>query len=232
MTMQKTGDRTPQKTCVIFDLDGTLIHSAPDLHAALNAALEPLGRGPLDLATTISFVGNGVEKLVERGLTATGGLTADLQRRTLARFLDAYAANGVALTTLYDGVLPCLETLRDAGLSLGICTNKPEDPAQHICQEMGLTPFFDTIVGARPDQPRKPHSGPLQEAMAALSATAEQTIYVGDSAVDFETAQAAGVDFWLYTQGYLNSDLPEHGCARRFDSWADPQLFSDLIAGG
>ncbi|GFE50802.1 phosphoglycolate phosphatase [Roseobacter cerasinus] len=219
----------PRKTCVIFDLDGTLIHSAPDLQAALNAALEPLGRGPVDLATTISFVGNGVEKLVQRGLAATGGSTADLHRTTLARFLDAYAVNGVALTALYDGVLPQLEWLRSAELSLGICTNKPEGPARHICDEMGLSPFFDVIIGATPDQPRKPDPAPLHATMARLSATPEQTIYVGDSAIDFETARAAGVDFWLYTEGYLSRDLSGETCARRFNNWADPQLFSDLI---
>ncbi|MCV3270779.1 phosphoglycolate phosphatase [Roseobacter sinensis] len=214
------------KTTLIFDLDGTLIHSAPDLHAALNAALAPLGRGPLDLATVTSFVGNGVEKLIERGLSATGGLDADLHRRTLAAFLTAYEADGVALTTVYDGVLPQLQRLRDRGKALGICTNKPEGPARHICDRLGLSPHFDVIIGAREGQQKKPDPAALMHTIQTLGAAPDDTLYVGDSTVDFRTAQAAGVDFWLYTGGYLNGDLPQDRCAGVFADWTRPDLFT------
>ncbi|MGZ2256461.1 HAD family hydrolase [Roseobacter sp. A03A-229] len=215
-----------EKTTFIFDLDGTLIDSAPDLHAALNAALEPLGRGPLSLEAVISFVGNGVEKLVERGLTATGGLEPELHRQTLQAFLTAYEANGVALTRIYDGALPHLQRLRDADKALGICTNKPQDPAQHICDDLGLSPLFRRIVGARDGQPKKPDPEVLLNMIDALGAVPAETVFVGDSAVDCETARAAGVDFWLYSGGYLNSELPADSCAKVFADWTEPGIFS------
>lgn len=213
------------KTAIIFDLDGTLIHSAPDLHAAINVALQSLDRGPLDLPVVISFIGNGVEKLVERSLHATGGADDALHRVTLARFMQAYAAKGVALTEIYPGVLSQLKRLKAAGIRLGICTNKPEAPAQHICDALNLSPFFDVVIGARPDQPKKPHPAALKKAMTALGSTVADTLYVGDTGVDFETARAAGVDFWLFTEGYLNAKIPPHGPVRRFSDWADATLF-------
>ncbi|MEP2641796.1 HAD-IA family hydrolase [Roseobacter sp.] len=214
------------KTTLIFDLDGTLIHSAPDLHAALNAALYPLERGPLDLTRVISFIGNGVEKLVERGLIATGGSNAALHRATLDRFLDVYTANGVALTKPYNGVLAQLGGLKDRRVTLGLCTNKPQAPTNQICDALGISTFFDSIVGATPDLPRKPDPAMLHKTIADLGAQPQDVIYVGDSLIDHNTARAAGVEFWLYTQGYLNAPLPNDGCAHRFDHWADPDLFA------
>lgn len=216
-----------KKTTLIFDLDGTLIHSAPDLQAALNAALAPLGRGPLDLVTVTSFVGNGVEKLVERGLKATGAVDAALHQHTLQAFLAAYEAHGITLTAPYDGVMTQLQRLKDAGVALGICTNKPQAPADHICEALGLAPFFGVILGAREGAPKKPDPSVLLNAMQSLGATAAETIYVGDNGVDGATAQAAGVTFWLHASGYPNGTVP--ACARVFDDWTDPALFAPLV---
>ncbi|MCX8227857.1 MAG: HAD hydrolase-like protein, partial [Sulfitobacter sp.] len=110
---------------IIFDLDGTLIHSAPDLHAAVNVTLNALGREALDLPTIISFIGNGVEKLVERSLDATGGYDAPLHETALDLFLKSYNQNMTTLTRPYPGVLAALRTFQDAGIPMGICTNKP-----------------------------------------------------------------------------------------------------------
>lgn len=214
------------KTTILFDLDGTLIHSAPDLHAAINAALHPLGRGPLNLATVISFVGNGVEKLVARSLDATGGMDADLHRDTLAAFLRAYDANGVALTQVYPGVMTQLAHLAKAGKKMGICTNKPIGPARYICDVLQLSQFFDVVVGAEPDQPKKPDPEALLRCLSALDASSGESLYVGDSSIDYQTAQAAGVDFYLYTRGYLNAEIGAPGPVRQFDDWSDPELFA------
>ncbi|WP_195819838.1 phosphoglycolate phosphatase [Roseobacter sp. MH60115] len=214
-----------QKTALIFDLDGTLVHSAPDMQVAVNAALEPLGRGPLDLATIISFVGNGVEVLIRRSLMATGGTDDDTHKATLYRFLTVYEANGVALTRPYPGVLQQLEHLAAAGVTLGLCTNKPTGPARHICEVLGLSPFLSSIIGAMPDQPKKPDPTSLRKCLDALGQSPTQALYVGDSAIDYATAQAAGVDFCLFTKGYLNADIPTDGPVLRFDDWSDLNLF-------
>lgn len=205
---------------IVFDLDGTLIDSAPDLRAAMNVALGEMGRAPLDLKTVISFIGNGVEKLVCRSLRATGGSDDVLHAHALDLFLQAYAKDKVTLTQPFPGVLSCLDRLRDAGIPMAVCTNKPHGPANEICAMMGLDGYFDVIAGAQPDIPKKPDPAPLLAVIDALGGARAGTIYVGDSAVDYETARAARVPFRLYTHGYLNSPLPDLGAENRFDDWA------------
>ena len=137
---------------IIFDLDGTLIHSAPDLQFAVNAALAALDREPLDLGTVISFIGDGVEKLVERSLEASGEVTDALRDAAMVRFLETYEQNMTTLTRPYPGVFGCLEDLKAKGAKLGICTNKPAAPTRQICNQLGLTRFFDDISGAEAGQ--------------------------------------------------------------------------------
>ncbi|AEI94635.1 phosphoglycolate phosphatase [Roseobacter litoralis] len=205
---------------IIFDLDGTLIDSAPDLRAAMNVVLVELGRQPLDLKTVIGFIGNGVEKLVARSLAATGGAEAQLHPRALELFLQAYAKDKTTLTRPFPGVFECLDRLKEAGIPMGLCTNKPHGPANEICEVMGLDGYFGVISGALPDVPKKPDPAPLLAVIDALGGDPASTVYVGDSAVDYDTARAAQVPFRLYTQGYLNRPLPDLDPAHRFDDWA------------
>ena len=213
-----TRSMTAYKT-LVFDLDGTLIHSAPDLQLAANAALADIDRGPLDLPTIISFIGNGVEKLVERCLTATGGGDEALHAQVLARFLEVYGDNVTTHTRPYAGVIPALEQFRAAGLRLGICTNKPTGPARDICTRLDLDRYFDAIVGAEPGQPKKPDPTSLFTCIAALGGTPDTALYVGDSAIDYHTARAASVHVRLFSGGYLNAPLPDLDAADRFDDW-------------
>jgi phosphoglycolate phosphatase len=205
---------------IIFDLDGTLIHSAPDLQFAANEALKSIGRAPLDLATIISFIGNGVETLVKRTLTATGGSTETLERDVLKVFLEVYGRNITTLTRPYDGVIAALEQFRSRGVPLGICTNKPTGPAREICDNLGLTQYFDAIVGAEPGQAKKPDPQSLLTCITTLGCTAKQTLYVGDSAIDFHTARNSDVTFRLFSGGYLNDPLPDLNPNDQFDDWA------------
>ncbi len=209
---------------IIFDLDGTLIDSAPDLHAAANVALAAVGRDALDLATVSSFIGEGAEKLVDRCLRATGGTTAELQAMMHARFLSAYAADSATLTRLYPGVERFLGAMRNAGVAMGLCTNKPQTPADEICQQMGLAPYFATIRGARDDVPRKPAPDMLHNTIADMGVDAGDVLYVGDSHVDQRTAQNAGVRFAFFEGGYLNGTLSGPPPVVQFGDWSEDWL--------
>lgn len=205
---------------IIFDLDGTLIDSAPDIHAAMNVALRELDRKALDLATVISFIGNGIEHLVALSLRATGGMDSALHQKTVASVLAYYSAHTTTLTRTYPGVVETLDAANTAGVPMGVCTNKPTGPARDICEQLHLAQYFDVIMGAEDGVPKKPDPAPLLATIVALNATAENTLYVGDSAVDYQTAHNAGVSFRLFNGGYLNRPLPDLLPTDRFDDWS------------
>ncbi|WP_095587635.1 phosphoglycolate phosphatase [Actibacterium ureilyticum] len=201
---------------IVFDLDGTLIHSAPDIHAACARMLEEEGIAPLDEATITSFVGNGLPHLVKLVIEATPLDMAD--HPTLSqRVLDHYNAVSGELTRPYAGVLAALDALAAQGHRLGVCTNKPEAPARDILRLMGLNRFACVIGGDSLPQ-RKPDPAPLLQAFQELGDG--PNLYVGDSEVDAETAHRAGVPFLLFTEGYRKTpvaDLPHHAS---FDDFA------------
>lgn len=191
---------------VVFDLDGTLIDSAPDIHAAAARLLEEEGLTPLSHRTILSFIGNGVPKLVERMIAATGLDPADHGALT-GRFLAHYNAAPTALSQVYPGVFDLLEQLKSQGVRMGVCTNKPGAPAEVILREMGLAGYFDLILGGDVLPKRKPDPLPLRWVFEGLGA--EHQLYVGDSEVDAETAQRAGIPFALFTGGYRKTPVAE-----------------------
>ena len=201
---------------VIFDLDGTLIHSAPDLHAAANVMLAGLGRPALTLEQVTGFIGNGVPVLVERCIAATGGGSEPM---ALSRFSDAYDAAPTALTRAYPGVVGMLEHLAAAGARMAICTNKPEGPTRRILSDLGLERYFEAIVGGDSLPVRKPDPAPLLHAIEALGAELSETLYIGDSETDAETARRARCAFWLFTQGYRHRPAMDLPADRRFDTF-------------
>lgn len=209
---------------IVFDLDGTLIHSAPDLHAAANVALIAEGRPTLDLETITSFIGDGVEKLIERCLAATGGVS-DLNRSSaLSKFLSAYSADMTTLTRIYPGADDCLQRLRDADVPLAICTNKPGKPAKAICNALDLARYFDLISGAEAGIPKKPDPAPLLDVVARLDISPSEVLYVGDTLVDYQTSQNADIAFRLFSGGYLNSPIAGLTAAQIFDHWSGSGL--------
>ncbi|MGR3322770.1 MAG: phosphoglycolate phosphatase [Pseudooceanicola sp.] len=190
---------------IVFDLDGTLIDSAPDIHAAVNRMLETEGAEPLSLARVTGFIGNGLPHLVARVIEVTD-LDPARHGALTAQVLRDYEASSSLLTRPYPGMAPALAALGEAGHRLGLCTNKPEAPARKIVEEMGLGPFA-AIVGGDSLPQRKPDPAPLHAAFAALGEGPR--IYVGDSEVDAETARAAGVPFILFTEGYRKGPVGE-----------------------
>lgn len=210
---------------LLFDLDGTLVDSAPDIHAGVAALLVEDGHEPLSFETVRGFIGNGVPVLMTRVMAAVG-LAPDPARHAAlcARFIDRYEHDPGGLTRAYDGVA---DALRGFDLPLGLCTNKPEGPTRALLAQMGWTAHFPVIVGGDTLSVRKPDPAPLQEAVARIGGG--PVLFVGDSEVDAETAERAGIPFLLFTQGYRKTPVADLPHAAAFDHWADlPALIARL----
>lgn len=208
---------------VVFDLDGTLLETLPDIARVANLVLAGEDLPPLPDSTVRTFVGNGVPVLVSRMIETTG-LPASEHSRLTTAFLDLYE-DATDLTHPYPGVEAALEKLTGAGLSLAICTNKPERPARAVLSAMGWGKRFDTVIGGDSLPVKKPDAAPL---MAALGGVAlSEALFVGDSEVDAATAEAAGIRFALFTGGYRKSPvsaIPHDHAFDHFDALPDLAL--------
>ena len=202
----------------VFDLDGTLIDSAPDIHAAALATLAAEGLPPVTEAQTRSFVGNGAAVLVGRLEQAAAGDTQPQRTaRMRARFMAEYQT-AHALTRPYPGVVDALQAMRADGWRIAICTNKPIGPTRAILAHLGWTDLFQAVVGGDSLEVMKPDPAPLFAAAQALGDG--PLVFVGDSEVDAATARTAGVAFALYLGGYLRVPLDEVHHDARFSDWA------------
>ncbi|MFV0386906.1 phosphoglycolate phosphatase [Paracoccus sp. (in: a-proteobacteria)] len=198
---------------VIFDLDGTLIDSAPDIHACVNAVLREHGRAPLTLDRVRSFVGGGVDLLWHQIVAATG-IDPMRKRALMASFMTRYHG-ATNLTRLYPHVRETLGILADRGYPLGICTNKPLRPAEAVLDHFGIRNLFGIVIGGDSLPQKKPDPAPLRAALAGLGAHPEsaRAIFVGDSEFDATCAAAADVPFLIYSRGYRLTaleKLPHH----------------------
>jgi len=190
-------------TTLLFDLDGTLIDSVPDLQIALNKTLAVKGLPLLALNDVQNFVGNGAEKLVERAFRAQGQILSpeSLEHQT-HQFLTFYEGHEHDQTRLYDGVRPTLEHLREQGYTLALCTNKPQAPTLAILDHFHLTPFFQEILGGDQGIVRKPAPDMLFALAARLNAAPHQCVMIGDSANDIEAAHGANMASIAVSYGY------------------------------
>jgi phosphoglycolate phosphatase len=204
---------------IIYDLDGTLVDSIADLHAAVSTMLESLGRPPLSLERVTSFVGNGVGKLVERCLRASGIEDTSLDASALQEFTKHYASSPSKLSRPYPRVAAALSVLRAAGIKQGVCTNKSQGLAEVVLKNLDLQPSIDVVVGGRSGQPLKPDPSPLHECRQLLDVSPAETLYVGDSEVDEETARRAELPFALYLGGYRKKDPADMHTALVFGNY-------------
>ncbi|MFB9149893.1 phosphoglycolate phosphatase [Roseovarius ramblicola] len=214
---------------VVFDLDGTLIDSAPDIHAAANTLMARHGFAPFTPEDTRSFIGSGVPHFISCCLRARGRPgDAALRAQLIAEFIDLYET-AVTLTRVYPGAAEALHALENAGFALGLCTNKPVTPARSVLAHLGLDGHFPVVIGGDSLTVRKPDPAPLQAAVAGLGA--RDVVYVGDSEVDAETAARAGLPFALYTQGYRKGPVADMPHARAFADFADlPGIVATVLA--
>ena len=199
-------------TAVIWDLDGTLVDSAPDLAIALGVLLRENERSALDTDTVRTMIGDGVAKLVERGFRATGSpASVDDMKILVDRFMRIYEVRATDNTRLYNGALDALQSFQGAGIRQAICTNKPEAVSRQILEGLAIANFFDAVVGGDTTSRKKPDPLPLRDCLQALAANAADSIMIGDSAVDVATARSVNMQVGIVTHGYAREPVEKLG---------------------
>ena len=217
---------------VIFDLDGTLVDTAPDLMLATNHVLATLGRRPIGIDEVRRFVGHGARALIARGCAATGEPVDPRALETLYQeFVIYYASNISAGSVPFPGLIALLERCRAEGIALGVCTNKLESLSVKLLEALGMLGYFGAIVGPDTIGIAKPDARVFHEAVSRLGLSAPRAIMVGDSETDILTARNAGVPVIGVPFGYTPRPVAEFGPDRmigHFDEAFDviQELFS------
>lgn len=247
--MHKTWQKKPQKPLLIFDLDGTLIDSVPDIATATNAMLAELGKPQFGTDDIRNWVGNGSRKLVERALynashmseadanktnqinhdtqaiVETGQPTADEVDAAEAVFFKHYQKDTASKTQPYAGVSQGLQALDNAGYVLALVTNKPARFVPSILQAFAWQGYFKVVLGGDSLAEKKPSPLPLQHVCEALDQPASQAYMIGDSKNDILAGQNAGMDTLALSYGYnYGQDIREFNPNHTFDT------FNDMVA--
>jgi phosphoglycolate phosphatase len=191
-----------QPIAFLFDLDGTLVDSLPDLAWAMNRLLDEIGRPPVALEDVRRWVGDGASTLVERCLEATGGLPKRPLGEAVSSFLAHYRGHAAVDSRVYPGVVGTLAGLAAAGHPLGVCTNKPTDLSLIVLSELGLDKFFSAVVGGDGVARRKPHPDHILATLTAMGVSGREALMVGDSRNDVIAARAAGIPVVVVRFGY------------------------------
>jgi len=193
---------------VLFDLDGTLADTAPDLAAALNRLLAEHGRRPVPLERARPVTSSGARGMLQVGFDIDPQDSRyDLLK---ARFLDLYAERICSETRLFDGIAELLAALEGRGLAWGVVTNKPERFTVPLLEALALRARAACVVGGDTAERAKPHPDPLLHAVQALGVEAARCLYVGDDLRDVQAARAAGMPVIAVAYGYLGEDGDPH----------------------
>lgn len=199
------------KRAVIFDLDGTLIHSLPDLTSAINHILVQEAREPVTEADVGPMVGDGAHTLVERAFAARGGMPGSNVAPLLARFLDYYEANATVLTRPFPEVVDTLERLKAKGVVLAVCTNKPTAATREILRALDLEQYFAVVVGGDDTPALKPNPAHIDAVLDRLGISRDEAVMVGDSINDVLAAKGAGLPCIAVSFGYSRTPVSDLG---------------------
>jgi phosphoglycolate phosphatase len=209
---------------IAFDLDGTLVETAPDLVATLNAVLASEGLAPVPYAEARNMVGHGAQRMIEQGYAATGlALSPELSPVLFERFIDTYLAHIADTSHPFPGCLETLETLLDAGAVLVVATNKRTDLALALLDKLNMTGYFAAIIGADLAPAPKPDGRHILFAIEEADGDPDMAIMIGDSISDVAGAKNAGVPVIAMTFGYTDipaSDLGADVVLDRYDQVA------------
>ncbi len=207
---------------VVFDLDGTLIDSLPDLAAALNRSLARHGQAAIEGEQVKPMIGDGALMLLQRGYGARGLTPSDADIQV---FLDDYQAHVTDLTSVYPEIPAVLATLAAQGYALAVCTNKPEASARKVLAALNLLAPFPVVIGGDTTPFRKPDPRHLQAVLDAIGVSPAQAVMIGDHPNDLATADGCGARAIFCAWGYGKSDAP-----LRADNPAQlPALIATLI---
>ncbi len=201
---------------LVFDLDGTLVDSVPDLTNALNEVLRERGYRQLSRAEVAPMVGDGIPALVARGFAARGGSAAEAVE-ALPRYIHIYEEKATDLTRPYPGVRETLTELRRRGYRNAVCTNKPQQASDILLGGLDLAGLFDGVAGGDRYEVKKPDRGHLLGLIAELGGSAERAVMIGDSENDAAVAHAAAVPLILMRYGYARVDPATLGAAAVLD---------------
>lgn len=195
---------------IVFDLDGTLVDTAPDLLDSLNHTLVAGGLARVDDTAFRRFVGQGGKVMIERAFAAQQkSLQVDEHDRLLDVFLDHYSLNIPGRSQPYPGVVAAMDRLASAGYLLAVCTNKYEKLAIELIRELGLSERFAAITGPETFGIRKPDPRHLTETIAMAGGDVSRAVMVGDSVTDIDTAKAAGIPVVAVDFGYTDRHVSE-----------------------
>lgn len=220
--MSGSGETFRLPKAILFDLDGTLIDSAPDITAAVNELLDGRGLPPLALPQVKSMIGNGVEKLVERAFAASGQPLSQTGLEEANREMaPIYRRHTTRLTRLMPGAAEALARLHVAGVLMGVATNKPQLATREILQHFRLAERLGAIVGGDAVTRKKPAPDALLLALEQLRTEPHEALMVGDSITDVEAARAAGLPVAIIRGGYTQVPADELGADLVCDSLLD-----------
>lgn len=188
---------------IAFDLDGTLVDTAPDLLGALNHVLTGNGLKPVDLPTVATLIGHGARAMLEKGFGIQGVTLPEADMDTaFSHFIDYYIGHIAVGSRPFEGCVEALEELRNQGATLCVCTNKRQDLSEQLLEALGLSGQFGGILGADRASARKPDAAHVHEAIRAAGGASERALFVGDSRTDERAARNAGLPFVFVTMGY------------------------------
>ena len=193
---------------VLFDLDGTLVDSVPDLAHAVNAVLSDYGRATVNVNAVRQWVGNGADRLLERAFTGDfhGCLPAAELDRIRPQFMRYYDQGLCVGSQLYPGVVDGVKAVYALGLAVGCVTNKPSRFARPLLEQLDIAAYFTAIVGGDDAPQKKPHPAPLLLAAERLRVAPAQCLMVGDSQHDVAAARAAGCPVIAVPYGYNHGE--------------------------
>lgn len=220
---------------VLFDLDGTLLHTAPDITAAVNQMLAGRRLPALPEAQVTRLIGRGSPVLIERVFNVLGvPMTPGERLVALQSFQECYEGIVGTRARPFPGVTEALDALRNMDLKLAVVTNKYHRFAIRLLQQFHLSPLFDLVIGGDTLEVRKPNPLPILHACDCLDVPVGQCLYIGDSPIDVEAARAAGMPVFCVTHGYREGQpAGALACDGLIDSLADvPALITECMARG